>query len=568
MSQTGTAISMPKQVCCRNFVNLFTYLENVQGLVDGISGHDLIPRIIQGYVNNQEYVIQDPKAPDRTIMVQELHLRDKRCWVGFDYYLSILSRAEQLLGGCRPLYQAGTYAGYLIMESIQLKYLQILRIMSLKIIFLLSGYITQKFVLYGSLKRISYRSGKMVVARNYEAKYKNRLSSLCDWQAGIYAGIATYLGGYDVKVATKEYAAKEKIEIVFSIHWLHASFFRKFCIFLHSFVDPEYIRERDLDNLLLHDMVSRQDTLIKIKTAKQLEIQAKLAEADKKILEQRITGGFAHEMRNAITGAQLDIRSILHYQNGKQSATRILQETFVDMLKVLDHFCAQYSIPKKAMADKMIPRIKRVSAITEDLEIAVDGVQEDLHRSLGIIHQIHQYAKLAELKTGNDHINLEGLINEIVFKQKNEFEKADIVFSIQNNVSAYVRADKLHMNSVFVNLIINAKEALIDKPKGSREITVNLNRIQNRQKEGVVVEISDNGPGMDQDTLKEIFEPFFSTKLPTGTGLGLGITKKIVQIYGGEIKVDSSLGKGTTFTVVLPDTFDKKHVPETLKRRI
>jgi two-component system NtrC family sensor kinase len=64
----------------------------------------------------------------------------------------------------------------------------------------------------------------------------------------------------------------------------------------------------------------------------------------------------------------------------------------------------------------------------------------------------------------------------------------------------------------------------------------------------------DNGHGMSEDTMRQIFEPFFTTKKGYGTGLGLSITYGIIKKLGGEIKVDSKLNQGTTFTVLLPKT--------------
>jgi signal transduction histidine kinase len=68
---------------------------------------------------------------------------------------------------------------------------------------------------------------------------------------------------------------------------------------------------------------------------------------------------------------------------------------------------------------------------------------------------------------------------------------------------------------------------------------------------GVVLQFTDTGVGMDEATKDKIFNPFFTTK-DTGTGLGLAMTHKIIQEHGGEIKVDSLIGKGTTFTLTIP----------------
>jgi len=63
--------------------------------------------------------------------------------------------------------------------------------------------------------------------------------------------------------------------------------------------------------------------------------------------------------------------------------------------------------------------------------------------------------------------------------------------------------------------------------------------------------LQDSGSGIPQDQLDEIFEPFYSTTPTSGTGLGLGIVKRLVQVYDGQIEVESKLNEGTTFTITL-----------------
>jgi signal transduction histidine kinase len=67
-------------------------------------------------------------------------------------------------------------------------------------------------------------------------------------------------------------------------------------------------------------------------------------------------------------------------------------------------------------------------------------------------------------------------------------------------------------------------------------------------------EVSDNGAGMDEDVMQKLFTSFFSTKGHRGTGLGLMVTRKLIEEHGGKIKVDSQPGRGTTFSFFLPYT--------------
>ena len=108
-------------------------------------------------------------------------------------------------------------------------------------------------------------------------------------------------------------------------------------------------------------------------------------------------------------------------------------------------------------------------------------------------------------------------------------------------------ASKENMQSVWINIIMNAIEAI-----GENEGEIN---ISTRYKDGeFTVIIKDNGPGIPEATVGKIFEPFFTTKSPQkGTGLGLSVVHRIIKLHGGRILVESQLGKGTQFTILLPE---------------
>ena len=102
------------------------------------------------------------------------------------------------------------------------------------------------------------------------------------------------------------------------------------------------------------------------------------------------------------------------------------------------------------------------------------------------------------------------------------------------------------LERAFVNLLVNAIDAVSKTSRGCVEVKVYLD-------EGfVIVEFSDNGPGIDQENLARIFEPFFTTKGVGGSGLGLYISRQIVEGHGGCVEVRSTPGTGTCFRVRLP----------------
>ena len=113
--------------------------------------------------------------------------------------------------------------------------------------------------------------------------------------------------------------------------------------------------------------------------------------------------------------------------------------------------------------------------------------------------------------------------------------------------------DAKKIKQVVINLLMNAKHAI--DGKGDIKITTGLNR----DADHLLVKVTDNGHGIEINNLSRIFDPFFTTK-PTGegTGLGLSVSYGIIKNHGGDIAVESEIGKGSTFTMTLPVPLKKK----------
>ena len=113
-----------------------------------------------------------------------------------------------------------------------------------------------------------------------------------------------------------------------------------------------------------------------------------------------------------------------------------------------------------------------------------------------------------------------------------------------------ISGDPYQLGQVMMNLLINASHAMSTVP-------VKRLRVATRAASGAVqVAVTDSGTGMSDAVRAQIFRPFFTTKRhgggPSGSGLGLSVSMAMVEAHGGRIEVDSALGQGTTFTVILP----------------
>ena len=161
---------------------------------------------------------------------------------------------------------------------------------------------------------------------------------------------------------------------------------------------------------------------------------------------------------------------------------------------------------------------------------------------IDIVRRLRSFARLdeAELQTVNINEGIEDTLALIHHEIKHGIE---IVRDFGDIPMIACYAGQL--NQVFLNLLINARQAMSGKGK----IGIKTSVVDSR----LVIEICDTGSGIATDRLERVFDPGYTTKgVGVGTGLGLSICYQIIQSHHGEIKVASTVGEGTTFTIRLP----------------
>lgn len=182
------------------------------------------------------------------------------------------------------------------------------------------------------------------------------------------------------------------------------------------------------------------------------------------------------------------------------------------------------------------------------------------------ISRIHQIIKqLLEIsrpsKTGLQKVAVHELLADIVEVFKLQPLTANISFDCDFRASRdMVTADSNQLRQVFLNLIINAADAIASIEKGAvGTVSISTDSLppaavhSAADASKIAIQFRDNGPGINEDDLGNIFDPFFTTKEPgKGTGLGLSVSFMIVERFGGEITVESEPGKGTAMVIHLP----------------
>ena len=184
----------------------------------------------------------------------------------------------------------------------------------------------------------------------------------------------------------------------------------------------------------------------------------------------------------------------------------------------------------------------------EDKLDMVQDIIKETERSKVIVRHLLDFARESDYK--NVPINLKSLLENSIRLVHNrvKLEKIDLETHLTPDLPP-VHGDEQTLHQVFINLILNAVDAL--PPKGKITITAS----KSRQVGFIEIRVTDNGPGIPEHILPRIFDPFFTTKVKEkGTGLGLSVSQGIIRRLGGDITVESRLGRGTTFTVLLPIT--------------
>jgi two-component system NtrC family sensor kinase len=174
----------------------------------------------------------------------------------------------------------------------------------------------------------------------------------------------------------------------------------------------------------------------------------------------------------------------------------------------------------------------------------VDSILKSVDRCSQVTRRLLGFARRMEVRS--ETINLQDLVREVVGFQRTEVlhRNIEVTYDFPDTLPP-IESDRGQLQQVLLNILTNALAAV---DNGGQIAIAGA-----RHDPGMVrVSITDNGTGISRENLSHIFEPFYSTKGEFGTGLGLSITRDITEKLGGKIEVESELGKGTRFDIILP----------------
>lgn len=171
-------------------------------------------------------------------------------------------------------------------------------------------------------------------------------------------------------------------------------------------------------------------------------------------------------------------------------------------------------------------------------------LEKNINLISDLVQDMLSYSKFRKRTVSSTSVKM--IINDIYDLYVVQFKNADKnLFMELPEALPMISCEETSTKRCFLNIISNALDAMSEKGT--------FLKIQAEQKDDqLIIDFEDDGSGIPADILEKIFNPFFSTKKNKGTGLGLAVTKKIIEENGGSISVKSEIDKGTTFTIVFP----------------
>src|SRR5262249_21398459 len=178
---------------------------------------------------------------------------------------------------------------------------------------------------------------------------------------------------------------------------------------------------------------------------------------------------------------------------------------------------------------------------------ALDDIIKDGRRVSDVIQRIRALLRKAPAQA--DELDINQAIIEAIALARSEILRNDILLQTEfgRDLPA-VRGDRVQLQQVIMNLVMNSVEAMSSTDEGARELRIATDK---DREEYVAVTVSDSGPVLKPDSLNRFFEAFYSTK-PTGMGIGLSICRSIIEAHEGRIWASANVPCGATFHIRLP----------------
>lgn len=272
-----------------------------------------------------------------------------------------------------------------------------------------------------------------------------------------------------------------------------------------------------------------------ITARKELEaMRQQLIRADKLAAVGQLAAGVAHEVNNPASYIYTNLFVLREYVTH-------FDELYARLQDGIEGHADEAGLYKSIAGDADL------TTVIEDMKHMIDVNLQGMDRISHIVRELRMFSR--DEADNIEYINLPETIEAAIHLVRNQIDHiAALEVDIASDVTG-ILCDRGKLSQVLVNILVNAAHAVAENPQ--RDNLVGL-KCKNTPT-GVVISISDTGPGMSQEVQSRIFEPFFTTKqAQKGTGLGLWLCEEIVKKLGGSLDVWSEMNVGSTFHIHLP----------------
>ncbi len=284
----------------------------------------------------------------------------------------------------------------------------------------------------------------------------------------------------------------------------------------------------NLQRQLIIEKKNLQRTLTELK-----ETQDQLIHSEKMNALGNLVAGVAHEINNPLAFVNSNLHSL------KRDTKEIL-DTFQELTKL----AAKSEDPQLSEKSQLILKDKDLEFMIDDVYDMLEESNVGVERVKTIVEDLRKFSRLDEADSKN--INLVEDIQSTLTILKSDIASKNITLEVQSPETLFVNCYPRQLNQALFNILLNAIQAVNSNGRIKLKISSSNNTL--------LINIEDNGKGIDEEIAKRIFDPFFTTKaVGEGTGLGLSIAYKIIHnLHQGTISFNSVIGKGTRFQISIP----------------
>jgi signal transduction histidine kinase len=287
------------------------------------------------------------------------------------------------------------------------------------------------------------------------------------------------------------------------------------------------------------EILKRTNSQLSNANEKLKEQQSQLVHQEKMASLGMLAAGVAHEINNPLSFISGNIEVLTTYVEAMKTMIDLYEKVTTSVIQSVNQPNLNAYSEISSIREK-----EKIDFIIKDTYKLITESREGVERITNIVVALKKFSKIEDGKSKLVDINEE--INNVLILLNNQMQDKGCKINLHLNNLPKIKLESFGLTQVFSNIIINSLQA-VKTNEGVIDIDGNIDGTN------LVLSFKDNGSGISDENMKKVFNPFFTTKNQgEGTGLGLAISYGIIKKHNGQIQVQSQIGKGTVFKIVIP----------------